>query len=83
MKVTNETDIYSLTKNEKFWCEAQKNAEKLTPSEMDQLTKLVEKIYPEGIDMISLNYWLSHKFEKILEYLGLNEDELGQIIREQ
>ena len=66
-----------------FWSGGKDNAERLTREELDELTNILEDLYPEGMDETQINdlFWFDFKY--VCELLGLeyNEDEC-EIIRD-
>lgn len=62
--------------NFNFWSGGKDNAYKLTYDELDAIEAILEKIYPDGIDMTQLNDLFWFDFNTIAEWLGTTEDEL-------
>ena len=51
MKVYAEKNLT----NFEFWAGAKANAERLTYEEIERIGEVIEKLYPEGIDKITVN----------------------------
>lgn len=60
----------------KFWGQAQDNADKLTYSELEELTNILASSYNEAIDATELNDLMAYEFGYVCELLGLDEDEV-------
>lgn len=71
MKIYSEK---SLTRFE-FWGGAMCRAEKLTYSELEQITAILEELYPDGIDETTTNdiFWFEE--DTIAEWLGYDSFE--------
>lgn len=78
MKIYKEM---SLT-NFEFWSGAIQNANQLTYEELDELEQILEMEYPDGVDETFVNDLMWFDFETICEWLGLELDDSGDIIRE-
>lgn len=78
MKVISEI---SLT-NFGFQAGAKANAERLTYEEMEQIDKIIEELYTDGIYEININDLFWFEFESMLEWLGYEYNkEKDKIIR--
>jgi hypothetical protein len=63
-----------------FWSGAATNAAKLTPEELDQLEAELEAINEangnEPMSTTEVNDWMWFDFERVCEWLGLDEEEV-------
>lgn len=71
----------SLT-NFKFWSGAVCRAEQLYDEEFDRLECMLEELYPDGVDETFINDLFWFDFETVCEWLGLELNDAGDIIRE-
>lgn len=80
MKIYKEQSL----KNFEFWSGAVRNAEQLTPDELDELETMLESdLYSDGIDEVELNDLFWFDFPWICSLLGLDYDSnKGEIIRD-
>ena len=80
MKIYKEQSL----KNFEFWSGAVRNAEQLTPDELDELETMLESdLYPDGIDEVELNDLFWFDFPWICFILGLDYDsDKGEIVRD-
>lgn len=60
----------------KFWGQAERNADKLTFRELEELTDILALSYDEAIDATELNDLMAYEFDYVCELLGLDEDEV-------
>ena len=60
----------------KFWGQAERNADKLTFRELEELTDILALNYDEAIDATELNDIMAYEFDYVCELLGLDEDEV-------
>lgn len=58
-----------------FWSGGKDNAEMLTSKELDELTYILEDIYPEGMEETQINDLLYFDFDYVCELLGLDYDK--------
>ena len=65
-----------------FWSGAIQNANQLTYDELDALEQILEMDYPDGVDATFINDLMWFEFETICEWLGLELNDAGDIIRE-
>ena len=61
----------------KFWDQAKRNADKLTYSELEELTDILALSYDEAIGATELNDLMAYEFGYVCELLGLHEDEVN------
>lgn len=79
MVITSETSL----SNFQFWSGAVENANSLTCEELDDLEKIFEDLYPDGMSDTQINDIMWFDFEWVCEALGLEYDtESGEIVRE-
>ena len=78
MKIYKED---SLT-NFEFWSGARANADQLTIKELEQVEGVLEELNEDGMDETSINDLFWFEFETVCDWLGLELDENGDIIRE-
>lgn len=71
MKIYRETTLT----NFEFWGGAKCRAEKLTYSELEQITEILEELYPDGIDETTVNDLFWFEEDTIAEWLGYNSFE--------
>lgn len=71
MKIYSEKSLTSF----EFWGGAMCRAEKLTYSELEQITEILEELYPDGIDETTINDLFWFEEDKIAEWLGYNSFE--------
>ena len=71
MKIYRETTL----KDFEFWGGAKCRAEKLTYSELEQITEILEELYPDGIDETTVNDLFWFEEDTIAEWLGYNSFE--------
>ena len=71
MKIYRETTLTDF----EFWCGAKCRAEKLTYSELEQITEILEELYPNGIDETTINDLFWFEEDTIAEWLGYNSFE--------
>ena len=71
MKVYRETTLT----NFEFWSGAKCRAEKLTYSELEQITEILEELYPDGIDDTVLNDLLRFESDFCLSLVGLSDND--------
>lgn len=65
-----------------FWSGAIQNANQLTYDELDALEQILEMEYPDGVDETYINDLMWFEFEIVCEWLGLELNDAGDIIRE-
>ena len=58
MKIYRETTLTDF----EFWSGAKCRAEKLTSSELEQITEILEELYPDGIDETTINDLMENLF---------------------
>lgn len=61
-----------------FWSGAVSNASLLTSQEFAELEGILEELYPQGIDEVTLNDLFWFDFGQVCEWLGLDEDEVQE-----
>ena len=71
MKVYRETTLTDF----EFWSGAKCRAEKLTHSELEQITEILEELYPDGIDETTINDLFWFEEDTIAEWLGYDSFE--------
>ena len=71
MKIYSEKSLTSFD----FWSGAVCRAEKLTYSELEQITAILEELYPDGIDDTTINDLFWFEEDTIAEWLGYNSFE--------
>lgn len=71
MKIYRETTLTDF----EFWSGAKCRAEKLTSSELEQITEILEELYPDGIDETTINDLFWFEEDTIAEWLGYNSFE--------
>ena len=71
MKIYRETTLTGFD----FWSGAKCRAEKLTYSELEQITEILEELYPDGIDETTVNDLFWFEEDTIAEWLGYNSFE--------
>lgn len=65
-----------------FWSGAIQNANQLTYDELDALEQILEMEYPDGVDETYINDLMWFEFDIICEWLSLELNDAGDIIRE-
>lgn len=78
MRIYSEQELFHFD----FWSEAKDNAEQLYKHEFEQLEAILDDCYPDGIDETELNDLFRFEFETVCDWLGLELDEHGNIIRD-
>ena len=74
MKVIKEVNSYS---DFEFWSGAADTVEYLTPEEVENILKILEDIYPDGMTDTELNDFFWFEDDTIAEWLGYNNfDEI-------
>ncbi len=77
MIITKEENLT----NFEFWSGGKDNAEKLTHEQLEQITEVLEDIYPEGMTETQINDLFWFNFEFVCEIIGLvYDDENDEII---
>lgn len=71
MKIYSEMSLNDF----EFWSGAKYTAEKLTYSELEQITEILEELYPDGIDETAVNDLFWFEEDTIAEWLGYNSFE--------
>ena len=71
MKIYSEKSLTSF----EFWGGAKCRAEKLTYSELEQITAILEELYPDGIDETTVNDLFWFEEDTIAEWLRYNSFE--------
>lgn len=77
MKITTENHISHF----EFWCEAEKNRNRLTDEQMDQFEDYLTDCYPDGIDSTQLNDIFAYEFNDLaiavldIDFDALDEEE--------
>lgn len=80
MKVINEMSMTDFV----FWGGAKDRVKMLSYTDLEQLTYIIEDIYPEGIEDTFLNDLLWFDFGVVCEWLGYEyNEEKDEIIREE
>lgn len=78
MKYTVENAL----RNFEFWSGAVENALQLTTSELDRLKNLLPDLLPDEPTDTNINDLFWFDFKMVVELLGLELDESGDIIRD-
>lgn len=65
-----------------FWGGAKLNADQLTYDELEQVDFMLEDIYPEGCQETLINDLFWFEFETVCEWLGLELNEDGDVVRD-
>ena len=72
MKIFSEQSL----RNFEFWSGARDNANELSGEQLDALEFFIlSDLYPDGIDATTLNDLMWFEFDKIKEWLGIEDDE--------
>ena len=80
MKVYAEMNLTNFV----FWAGAKANAERLTYEEIEQIEEIIEELYPEGINEVSVNDLFLFSFDCVAEWLGYEYNvKKDKIIREE
>lgn len=78
MRVYSEMNLTSF----EFWAGAKNNAERLTYDELEQLGYILDDIYNEGVEDVTINDIMWFDFEWVCEMLGYVYDvEEDEVIR--
>ena len=78
MIITSETSLPYF----QFWSGAKANALMLTYEEMEEVERVLEEIYPEGMEDTALNDLFWFDFEWVCESIGLQYDiEKDEVLR--
>lgn len=78
MKVFTEMNLTSF----EFWGGAEDNTKRLTYEEIERIGKVIEELYPEGIDKVNINNLFWFEFKSAVEWLGYEYNkEKDKIIR--
>ena len=72
MKIYEEKSLRDF----EFWGQAQKNAELLTSEQLDEVERILEDTYPDGMDSTLLNDLFWFDFDTVCEWLGTTYEEL-------
>lgn len=79
MKIINETSLI----NFEFWSGAICRANQLTGEEMERLEIILDELFPEGMTDTQINDLFWFDFETICEWLCLELDDNGDVIRNE
>ena len=71
MKIYSEKSLYNFD----FFGGANDNALKLTVEQLDEVERMLEDIYPDGMSESELNDLFWFDFDQICDWLGIEEDE--------
>lgn len=72
MKISYETSLWALVRDSKLWSAGQTYAEKFTIGELDNLEAFLEEVYPDGIDLTSLNDLFRFDTELAAQWAGIS-----------
>lgn len=75
MKISKEISLWSLVRHEELWSKGQKYAERFTPSQLDTLEDFLNKVYPNGIDITTLNDLFRFDIEMAASWAGMSIQE--------
>ena len=78
MRVYNEISLVNFS----WWGGAKLNAEQLDYDELEQLDYLLSDLYPEGCSDTLVNDIMWFEFEQVCDWLGLELNDDGDIVRE-
>lgn len=71
MKILSEQSLTEF----RFWSGAKTNAQKLSEIELNEVEKILEELFPQGIDETQLNDIFWFDFDMVLSWLGYATDE--------
>ena len=74
MKITTETSL----NNFEFWSSAEHNANLLTSTQLDYIERVLDEVYPDGIDETELNDLFWHEFDTVLSWIGTDYETLTE-----
>ena len=72
MKIYKETSLDSF----EFWSGAEKFAQNLTEQELTTIERIIEDLYPNGIDETELNDLFWFEREMLCEWIGSSEEDI-------
>ena len=76
MKIYKEESL----RNFEFWSGAKERAARLTFEQLDQLERILEGVWPEGMTDAQINDLLWFEFDTVCEWLDIpGEDELCEL----